>query len=267
LADAASFTPHLLISGGPDNGWEPAPVDRTQIAYGAQGRIESLLAVAESTQRPALKMLAGIAAAWFFGNNPAGVPMYDPATGLTFDGIDGPDHVHVNSGAESTIHGLLAMLALDAHPEVAAIARTASVRDRRTWTLLGEPEKASTSEAAGRPDDLLMPVAELATTIDDDPDPDRSVLVQPRVEWLILDQPGTGHSTALLRSFATTRHTTPVAVPGDGPAFVSVNDGTGRTEREYLADRATIDVTVPPGGFTIIRRLRRGGVWPAVATT
>ena len=35
-----------------------------------------------------------------------------------------------NSGAESTIHGLLTMLALDAHPAARAIAQTASITDR-----------------------------------------------------------------------------------------------------------------------------------------
>jgi len=44
--------------------------------------------------------------------------MYDPATGRTFDGINPDGSVNRNSGAESTIHGLLSMLALDAHPAV-----------------------------------------------------------------------------------------------------------------------------------------------------
>ena len=35
-----------------------------------------------------------------------------------------------NGGAESTIHGLLSMLALDAHPAVAEQARTAVIRER-----------------------------------------------------------------------------------------------------------------------------------------
>ena len=63
--------------------------------------------------------LAGIVAAWYFGANPAGEPMYDPATGRTFDGISGSGVVNHNSGAESTIHGLLSMIALDEHPAVA----------------------------------------------------------------------------------------------------------------------------------------------------
>jgi hypothetical protein len=136
LADTASFTPHLLIAAGPENGWLPAPADHVQIAYGAQSRVESLLTTAARTHRPALAPLAGIAAAWFFGNNPSGTPMYDPSSGRTFDGVDGAGTVNRNSGAESTIHGLLAMLALDAAPEVAAIAHTATVRARHTWTLV-----------------------------------------------------------------------------------------------------------------------------------
>ena len=55
-------------------------------------------------------------AAWFFGANAAGQPTYDPATGVTFDGVAADGTSNHNSGAESTIHGLLTMLALDAAP-------------------------------------------------------------------------------------------------------------------------------------------------------
>ncbi|HEX2361253.1 MAG TPA: hypothetical protein VHI11_04190, partial [Jiangellaceae bacterium] len=34
VTDSVAFTPLLLATGGPDNGWLPAPIDRTQIAYG-----------------------------------------------------------------------------------------------------------------------------------------------------------------------------------------------------------------------------------------
>jgi hypothetical protein len=74
--------------------------------------------------------------------------MYDPASGRTFDGVDGAGVVNRNAGAESTIHGLLTMLALDAHPDVAAIARTATVRDRRTWSLVEAESGALTGDAA-----------------------------------------------------------------------------------------------------------------------
>ena len=71
LADAASFTPHLLVAGGPENGWNPTPTDRTQIAYGADSRLQSVLAVAAAARRPGLRRLAGVAGSWYFGNNPA----------------------------------------------------------------------------------------------------------------------------------------------------------------------------------------------------
>ena len=69
-------------------------------------------------------------AAWYFGANASGQPAYDPATGRSVDGIEGNGNVNRNGGAESTIHGLLSMLALDANPDVAELARTATVRER-----------------------------------------------------------------------------------------------------------------------------------------
>ena len=57
---------------------------------------------------------AGLAASWYFGNNMAGVQMYYPDTGLVYDGINGPVafRVNQNSGAESTIEGLMSMIAI-----------------------------------------------------------------------------------------------------------------------------------------------------------
>ncbi|MFG1955540.1 hypothetical protein [Micromonospora sp. NPDC048830] len=86
-------------------------------------RVQSLLAVADATGRAGFRQLAAITAAWFFGANAAGQPAYDPATGRSVDGVAGDSRVNRNSGAESTIHGLLTMLALDARPDVAALAR------------------------------------------------------------------------------------------------------------------------------------------------
>lgn len=147
LADAASFTPHLLVAAGPENGWMPTPNDHTQIAYGADSRLESLLAVAAAAHRPGLRRLAGVAAAWYFGNNPAGAPVYDPATGVTYDGVAGDGTINRNSGAESTIHGLLSMLALDAAPDVAAQARLAQPAGRHTARVL-EAEAATLAGGA-----------------------------------------------------------------------------------------------------------------------
>ncbi|HJW61843.1 MAG TPA: hypothetical protein VJ931_19590 [Actinomycetota bacterium] len=147
VGETGRFTPHLLAQGGPENGWLPAPTDRVQIAYGADATLQNLLRTAAAARRPAFADLAGIAGAWYFGNNPAGVAMYDPATGRTFDGINPDRTVNRNSGAESTIHGLLSMLALDAHPAVAARARVAGRQAQVTWRLV-EAEAGTLTGAA-----------------------------------------------------------------------------------------------------------------------
>jgi hypothetical protein len=131
VSDTALFTPHLLTATGPVNGWLPAPIDLSQIAYGADARTQGLLAVSRATGSPGLRQLAGVAAGWYFGQNWAGMPMYDPATGVTYDGVSGDGTVNLNSGAESTIHGLLSMMALDAHPGVALIAQLSGPVVRR----------------------------------------------------------------------------------------------------------------------------------------
>jgi hypothetical protein len=147
VADSAIFTPWLLTSGGPDNGRLPTRSDDSQIAYGADARVEGLFATADAAGRPGLRTLAGVAASWFFGANPAGVATYDPATGITFDGISADGVVNHNSGAESTIHGLLTMLALDAHPMVAPLARTATIRERVGTTTLQAEDATLTGGA------------------------------------------------------------------------------------------------------------------------
>jgi hypothetical protein len=128
--DSAVFDPWMLTSGGPDNGRLPTRIDGSQITYGVDSRLQSLLATADVTGSVGLRRLAGVQAAWYFGANASGQPAYDPATGRSVDGIQGNGDVNHNAGAESTIHGLLSMLALDANPDVAELARTAAVRER-----------------------------------------------------------------------------------------------------------------------------------------
>ncbi|KQX04993.1 MULTISPECIES: hypothetical protein [unclassified Leifsonia] len=146
VRDAAVFTPTLLLAGGPDNGWFPAPTDTTQIAYGADSRVQSLLAVSDATGSPAFDQLAAIQAAWFFGANRASAPMYDPATGVTFDGLAPDGTINRNSGAESTIHGLLSMIALDARPDVAARAQGVTTVSQRDGLRLLDAETGSGGE-------------------------------------------------------------------------------------------------------------------------
>lgn len=160
IKDSAQFTPQLLAAGGPDNAWSPTPGE-SQIAYGVDSRVQSLVATAEAADAPGLLDLAAITAGWFFGANPSGAPAYNPATGTAIDGIEPDGRVNPNSGAESTIHALLTMLALDDNPELKnkalGINRTVSthglsVVEAETGTITGggsvvKPASAWTGEA------------------------------------------------------------------------------------------------------------------------
>ncbi|MCY7325240.1 MAG: hypothetical protein LH605_03815 [Microbacteriaceae bacterium] len=153
IADSVGFTTTLLTAGGPDNGWFPAPVDRVQIAYGADSRLQSLLAVGDAADRPGLRDLAGIMGAWYFGMNNAGEPVYDPETGVTYDGVQADGSINRNSGAESTIHGQLSMIALDANPDVAERAQAAAdVSSIDGLTLIEAETSTATTGAVITPD-------------------------------------------------------------------------------------------------------------------
>lgn len=152
IADATGFTTTLLTAGGPDNGWFPSPTDRVQIAYGADSRVQSLVALAATTGSSAFAELAGMQAAWFFGANHAGARMYDPTTGVTFDGLQSDGTVNRNSGAESTMHGLLTALALDAHPDIAARATAlTSIADRVGLSFVEAEDATATDGTVSTP--------------------------------------------------------------------------------------------------------------------
>jgi hypothetical protein len=160
VKDAAQFTPQLLAAGGPDNLWGPTPGE-AQIAYGVDCRVEGLVATAKAAKAPGLLDVAAVSAGWFFGANRSGKPAYDPATGTAIDGIEPGGQVNLNSGAESTIHTLLAMLTLDANPGLKAkalgITKTVSITglsvvEAESGTITGSgtvvtPASAWTGEA------------------------------------------------------------------------------------------------------------------------
>ncbi|HSK32049.1 MAG TPA: hypothetical protein VK903_01060 [Propionicimonas sp.] len=161
VAEALSFDPTLLTGDGADNGWLPTPVETVQIAYGVDSRVQSLVAVADTTGTEVAGMLAALHASWFFGANRSGEAMYSPATGVTFDGLEADGRINRNSGAESTIHGLLTMLALDAHPRLRSLAtslhgapdrdglRTVEAEDAtRTTGSVQTPESGWTGESS-----------------------------------------------------------------------------------------------------------------------
>ena len=95
------------------------PYRLEQIAYGTNMLVLTYMALYEATGDELYARYGGLAASWYFDNNMAGVQMYDPASGRVFDGINGPTafRVNRNSGAESTIEGLMSMIAVADVPE------------------------------------------------------------------------------------------------------------------------------------------------------
>ncbi|MFF2299829.1 hypothetical protein [Arthrobacter sp. NPDC058127] len=147
VKDSAQFTPQLLAAGGPDNAWSPTPGE-AQIAYGVDSRVEGLVATAKAANAPGLLDVAAVAAGWYFGANRSGKPAYNPATGTAIDGIETDGRVNPNSGAESTIHTLLSMLALDADPELKAKALGISSTVGTDGLMVAEAESGTITGGA-----------------------------------------------------------------------------------------------------------------------
>lgn len=112
-AEADSFfLRHLVFERFREIGVVP---DRLgQIAYGTNMLVQGFMALYQATGTERYARYGGLAASWYFGNNMAGVAMYAPNTGRVFDGINGPVEwrVNRNSGAESTIEGLMSLQAV-----------------------------------------------------------------------------------------------------------------------------------------------------------
>ena len=85
----------------------------SQIAYNFRPIIYSCLEAYRMTNDSIYAVKAGEIASWFFGNNIVEEQMYFPSTGICYDGINSETNVNKNSGAESTIEALLAILAIE----------------------------------------------------------------------------------------------------------------------------------------------------------
>jgi hypothetical protein len=121
-----------------------------QIAYGTDMLVQGYMALYRATGEEKYARYAGLASSWFFGNNMAGVPVYDPETGRCFDGIEGPVawRVNRNAGAESTIEALLALLAVYENPVAARYLDYREVAVRPYVRV----EAESGQPVAGKPD-------------------------------------------------------------------------------------------------------------------
>ncbi len=87
-----------------------------QIAYGVRPMVMACIGAYNVGYNRTFAKTAGEIAAWLLGRNITGKSMYDPKTGICFDGIISSDEINKNSGAESTIEALLTLLQVEQNP-------------------------------------------------------------------------------------------------------------------------------------------------------
>lgn len=117
--EAKGFYSRLLIDGflkEMDVAKSEHKIEYEQIAYAVRPMAVGLIRLYEATGNEDYLKMAGLAAAWLFGNNVLRKPMYDPVTGRCFDGILDSTRVNKNSGAESTIEALMTLLEVERYP-------------------------------------------------------------------------------------------------------------------------------------------------------
>jgi hypothetical protein len=84
-----------------------------QIAYMIRPMVYACLEAHRVLKDSSYAELAGKIACWLLGDNAANKQMYSPKTGVVYDGIISKNKINRNSGAESTIEGLLTILAIE----------------------------------------------------------------------------------------------------------------------------------------------------------
>jgi hypothetical protein len=138
-----------LLAGPMVSEWGVLPLVYAQNAYGMNSLTQGYIALHQATGDETYGRLAGLAAAWFYGNNSAHFAMYDPATGRGYDGLSGPSELRVNrnAGAESTIEALMALQAVNADP-VAARYLHYQPESAISWKVL---EAEDAKQTAGDP--------------------------------------------------------------------------------------------------------------------
>ncbi len=111
-----------------------------QIAYGTNMLVQTYMALYRATGEERYARYGGLAASWYFGNNMAGEQMYFPETGRVYDGINGPTawRVNRNAGAESTIEGLMSMIAVADVPAAVDLLRVTPVEGNSYLILQAE---------------------------------------------------------------------------------------------------------------------------------
>ena len=149
-AEARSLFSHLLVEGWLHEITYETGAQRAfeQIAYDVRPAAVGLAFLHRATGDADFGVMAGLAAAWFAGDNPAGAVMAD-SLGRGYDGILSPDRVNWNAGAESTIEAQMTLLEVGLDP-VAAPWMHARSQPARSGTMDGRPVRYRVWTADGR---------------------------------------------------------------------------------------------------------------------
>jgi len=137
--EAKGWYSRLLIQGFLKEMDVAAPrkkLEYEQIAYGVRPMIVGLIRLYEATGKTEYLKMAGLAGSWFFGNNAAHEQMYDPVTGRCYDGIRDSVTINRNSGAESTIESLHALVELERYPVAMKLLNYRRVRSSESANSL-----------------------------------------------------------------------------------------------------------------------------------
>lgn len=129
----------------------PLPVIGGQQSYGVNCMVQAALNLYRATGDPRYARLGGLHASWLLGGNAADTPMYDPATGRGYDGIDligGAFLASQHAGAESTIEALMALQAVLPVPEAARFLPYKPVAGR-SWLAIAAEEGQVQAGSAG----------------------------------------------------------------------------------------------------------------------
>ena len=124
LKEIDNFYPYMLEHGFAEAIWIQKEADGSgfsevtrnsypQIAYGLRPMVWATTEAYSYSKNKKYKTLAKALEAWLYGENDAKGAMYDPSTGICFDGIKSKEDISKNSGAESTIESLLILLELE----------------------------------------------------------------------------------------------------------------------------------------------------------
>ncbi len=88
---------------------KPYPERNDQINYGIAPIVQAFIECGDITGDTTYKMMGGLYASWWLGNNIANHPVYDTSTGRFYDAVKKDGTMNLNAGAESVAEGLIGL--------------------------------------------------------------------------------------------------------------------------------------------------------------